>query len=124
MDGIYIDQKLVTVFEQPNAKKPEDRGQSQEFYISKMPVTVAREIAYKYPVILSNRVQYYAESVDMMRKILKFVCVKLNDDRMQPLDSETMINNHVKNAEILLSLENEMLKYNFGFFKGGEISNS
>lgn len=124
MDGIYIEQKLVTVFERPNAKKPEDRGQSQEFYIAKMPVTVAREIAYKYPAILSNRVQYYAESVDMMRKILKFVCVKLNDDRMQPLDSETMINNHVKSAEILLSLENEMLKYNFGFFKGGEISNS
>lgn len=124
MDGIYIDQKMVTVFERPKAKKLEDRGASQEFYISKLPVTVAREIAFKYPVVLANRIQYYEESLDMMRKILKYVCVKLDGDKLQPLDSEIMINNHVKSAEILLSLENEMLKYNFGFFSVGEISNS
>ena len=96
--------------------------ESKDYYISKFPAVLGREIMMRYSTTLANINDEYARNEEVMRKILKFARVELPDGRRIALESETLINNHVPDGEMLSALEQAILAYNFSFFRNGEPS--
>lgn len=94
----------------------------KNYTIHKIPAVAGRELLMRYPVSNIPKVGEYGESVELMRKLMKFVVVKTPEGREIALETDALIDNHVPNARVLLKLEKEMLDYNFGFFSNGEIS--
>lgn len=97
--------------------------ESKDFYISKFPAVLGREIMMRYSTTLANINDDYARNEEVMRKILKFARVELSDGRRVALETETLINNHCPDGEMLSALEQAILAYNFSFFRDGEASN-
>lgn len=115
----YIDEELKTI------EVKDSKGnviEKKDFYISKFPAVLGREIMMRYSVSLSRINEEYETNAEILRKIMKFVRVELPDGRKVALDSETLINNHVPDGEMLSALENAVLAYNFSFFRDGEPS--
>ena len=46
--------------------------------------------------------------------------VDLGDGRTMPLDSESVINQHISNVSDLVDLQKELMEVNFGFFLQGD----
>lgn len=121
----YIEEVLKTVEVKKviNEKTGEEQVvESKDFWLSKFPAVIGREIMMRYSVSLSNIGDDYKSNEDIMRKILKYVRVELADGRKVALDSDTLINNHIPDGEMLSAVENAMLEYNFSFFRDGEVS--
>lgn len=121
----YIDEILKTI--EVKRVINEETGEtetveSKDFYISKFPAVLGREIMMRYSTTLANINEDYAANEEVMRKILKFARVELPDGRRVALESETLINNHVPDGEMLSALEQAILAYNFSFFRDGETS--
>lgn len=115
----YIDEELKTV------EVKDSNGnviEKQDFYISKFPATVGREIMMRYSVSLSNINEDYHSNEEILYKILKYVRVDLGDGRKIALETPTLIDNHIKSGEMLSALEKAVLAHNFSFFKDGETS--
>lgn len=121
----YIDEELKTVEvktkikDEKTGKVEEKVIESKDFYISKFPAVLGREIMMRYSVSMAKIDKDYAENEEILRKMMKFVRVEMPDGRKVALDSETLINNHVPSGEMLQALENAVLEYNFSFFRGG-----
>lgn len=96
----------------------------QVFVISKMPATEAREVIYKYPKAVMGANLDYETSEEVMYKVLSYVQVKTKDGRLIPLTDKMLINQHISSGKDLMTLEKEMLTYNFDFFDGGKPLNS
>lgn len=94
-----------------------------KFNISKLPATVAREIVSKYPVSNMPKIGDYNVSEETMLKLISYT-ERVYDDRVQPLTSKTLIDNHIPSWEVLVKLEAYMLDYNCSFFNLGEVLNS
>lgn len=115
----YIDEELKTV------EVKDSKGnviEKKDFYISKFPAVLGREIMMRYSVSLSKINEDYSTNEEILRKIMKFARVELPDGRKIALDSETAINNHVPSGEMLSALEQAILAHNFSFFRDGEPS--
>lgn len=115
----YIDEELKTV------EVKDSQGnviEKQDFYISKFPAVLGREIMMRYSVSLANINEDYETNAEIFRKIMKFARIELPDGRKIALDSETLINNHIKSGEMVSALEQAILAYNFSFFRDGEPS--
>lgn len=115
----YIDEELKTV------EVKDSKGnviEKQDFYISKFPAVLGREIMMRYSVTMAHLNDEYDANAEVMRKIMRFARVELPDGRKVALESETLINNHVKSGEMLQALENAILAHNFSFFRDGEPS--
>lgn len=115
----YIDEELKTV------EVKDSKGnviESKDFYISKFPAVLGREIMMRYSVSLANINDDYEKNEEVFRKIMKFARVELPDGRRVALDSETLINNHIPSGEMATALEQAILAYNFSFFRDGEPS--
>lgn len=113
----YIDEELKTV------EVKDSKGnviESKDFYISKFPAVLGREIMMRYSVSLANINKDYEANEEILHKIMKFARVELPDGRKIALESDTLINNHVPSGEMLTALENAILAHNFSFFKDGE----
>jgi ribosomal protein S19E (S16A) len=121
----YIDEELKTVEvktkikDEKTGKEEEKVIESKDFYISKFPAVLGREIMMRYSVSMAKIDKDYAENEEILRKMMKFVRVELPDGRKIALDSETLINNHVPSGEMLQALENAVLAHNFSFFRDG-----
>lgn len=89
---------------------------TKEYIISKLPATVGREILFLYPTSNIPKIGDYGKSQEIMLKLMSYVQVQV-EDKLIPLNTESLVNNHVPNAETLLLLEKEMFKYNFDFYK-------
>lgn len=124
----YIDEELKTVEvktkikDEKTGKEEEKVIESKDFYISKFPAVLGREIMMRYSVSMAKIDKDYAENEEILRKMMKFVRVELPDGRKIALDSETLINNHVSSGEMLQALENAVLAHNFSFFRDGNLS--
>lgn len=124
----YIDEELKTVEvkikikDEKTGKEEEKVIESKDFYISKFPAVLGREIMMRYSVSMAKIDKDYAENEEILRKMMKFVRVELPDGRKIALDSETLINNHVSGGEMLQALENAVLAHNFSFFRDGNLS--
>lgn len=113
----YIDETLKTV------EVKDEKGnvlESKDFYISKFPAVLGREIMMRYSTTMADINTNYEANAEIMRKILKFARIELPDGRKVALESETLINNHISGGEMLSALEQEILAYNFSFFRNGE----
>lgn len=95
---------------------------TKEYIISKLPATVGREILFLYPTSNIPKIGDYGKSQEIMLKLMSYVQVQV-EDKLIPLNTESLVNNHVPNAETLLLLEKEMFKYNFDFFTSEKTSN-
>lgn len=94
----------------------------KKFTISKLPATIGREVLFKYPTSNMPKIGDYATSNEIMLKLMQYVAVEMPDGNLLELKTESLVNNHVESAEMLLLLEKEMFKYNFDFFQNGNAS--
>ena len=101
-------------------KEIEIRG--KKYVISKVPATVGREILFKYPTSNIPKVGDYKVSEDIMLKLMSYVGVITPDGQTIELKTQSLVDNHIPNAEVLILIEKEMFKYNFDFFQNGNAS--
>lgn len=94
----------------------------KKYIISKLPATVGREILFKYPTSNIPKIGDYNVSQEIMLKLLSYTAVVLPDGTQLELKTQTLVDNHVPNAEMLILLEKEMFLYNFSFFSDGNAS--
>lgn len=97
-------------------------GKEKVFIISKLPATVGREVAAKYPVSILPKIGDYAVSEATMLLLMSYVAIPAANAEAAPLRLTTkeLVNNHVTDAEMLLKLEMAMLEHNFSFFGNGK----
>lgn len=101
-------------------KEIEVRG--RKYIISKVPATVGREILFKYPTSNIPKIGDYAASQDIMLKLMSYVQAVTPEGNRIELKTQTLVDNHIPNAETLILLEKEMFNYNFDFFHDGNAS--
>lgn len=94
----------------------------KKYIISKLPATVGREVLFKYPTSNIPKIGDYNSSQEIMLKLLSYVAVVLDDGRQIELNTQSLVDNHVPNAQTLILLEKEMFMYNFDFFQDGTAS--
>lgn len=113
----YIDEVLQTIEVKDASGKVIE---SKDFYISKFPAVLGREIMMRYSTTMADINGNYEANEEIMYKILKFARVELSDGRKVALESKTLIDNHVPDGEMLSALEQAILAHNFSFFRNGE----
>jgi hypothetical protein len=93
------------------------------YVLTKFPATVGREILMQYPTSVVPKLGDYKTNHALMLRILSFVGVPI-EGRDEPLmlTSEALVNNHVRNAEVLVQIEWAMISHNFDFFGDGRAS--
>jgi len=98
--------------------------EGKKFIISKFPALAGREIIAKYLPSIMPKVGDYKVNEETLLKMMKFVGVII-EGNANPimLVTEALIDNHVKNWEILLKIEHALMEYNCSFFQSGRISN-
>ena len=96
-------------------------GNDRTYIISKFPAVAGREITDKYPVTDVPKLSSYEESEKVMLKAMRYVGVKVNDSVLVLVNID-LVNNHVPDWKTLRTLEEELLKYNYFFFKPGQTS--
>lgn len=117
-----IDEKEfeITIGESPNII-------SAKYWISKIPAVQGREIMLKYSRY-ANNAEEYEKSREVSNMLMHYVRVETereNGEKVKiALDTPTLINNHVLNAEMLLALEAQVMSYTFDFLADGETSKS
>lgn len=98
-----------------------------KYWISKIPAVQGREIMLKYSRY-GNNAEEYEKSREVSNLLMQYVRVEVQhasgEKTKIALDTPTLINNHVKDAEMLLALEAQVMDYTFGFLADGEASNS
>lgn len=104
--------------------------EGKKFIVHKAPATVAYEVALRYKKVMDSLTGDKA-SDDVVKdqqaclyRLLCYVDVDLGDGRKARLDNETIINQHIKDMQSLVTLQNAAVEHNFGFFVGGAASNS
>ena len=106
---------------EPEEKRVAGRdGKEKAFVISKLPATVGREVAAKYPVSILPKLGDYEVSEATMLLLMSYVAVPRGDKEPLQLTTKELVNNHVTDAEMLLKLEMAMLEKNFSFFGNGK----
>lgn len=94
------------------------------YWISKIPAVQGREIIMKYRRY-ANDAEEYEKSREISSLLMKYVRVETereNGERVKiALDTPTLINNHVPDAEMLLALESQVMGYTFNFLSDGEV---
>ena len=93
-------------------------GVEKTYILSKIPAIPAREIITQYPLSAIPKIGDYKVNEQIMLKLMSYVGVKIND-KIQPLVTQALINNHVDDFEVLLRLEAAMIDYNCSFFTKG-----
>lgn len=96
----------------------------KKFVISKFPAIAGREIVAKYIPSIMPKLGDYKVNEETMFKMMKYVGVIL-DNKPDPLmlTTQAVIDNHVKDWEMLAKIEIALVEYNCSFFLSGRISN-
>lgn len=96
-------------------------GKPKTFVLSKLPATVGREVAAKYPVAILPKLGDYAVSEATMLLLMSYVGVPRDGGNVPlMLTTKALVDSHVTDAEMLLKLEMAMLERNFSFFGNGK----
>jgi len=93
----------------------------KEYILHKFPATIGREFMIRYPLSNIPKIGKYAESEEMMLKLMSYVGVEINGNTLL-LSTKDLIDNHVLKATTLVKLEKEMLTYNFDFLENGDLA--
>lgn len=91
------------------------------FIISKFPAVAGREIVALYPQSALPKLGDYHVNEATMFKLMCYVGVQKGDSLIR-LSSRELIDNHVKDWEMLLKIEAAMAEYNCSFFQNGRVS--
>jgi hypothetical protein len=91
-------------------------GKDHNYILSKFPAVEGREILCQWPLTALPKVGDYAANETIMFKLMTYVAVQINNKDPLRLTDKNLINNHVPDAVIGMSIEREMFNYNFGFF--------
>lgn len=104
-----------------DAKEIEIDG--KKFVISKFPALAGREIIAKYLPSIMPKVGDYAVNEETLLKMMKYVGIVV-DEKKAPLilSTQALIDNHVKDWEMLGKLEIALMEYNCSFFLSGRVS--
>lgn len=100
-------------------------GVEKEIVISKLPATVGMDVVLQLPSGILPKIGDYKVIMSLRSILMKYTAVEIDaggQTVQQTLSSDTLINNHIPNAEMLMGVLYEMLKYNYGFFRNGKIS--
>lgn len=93
-------------------------GVEKTYYLSKIPAIPAREIITQYPVSAIPKIGDYGVNQAIMLKLMSYVGIDIGG-KVQRLETEALINNHVPDFEVLMRLEAAMIDYNCSFFTKG-----
>lgn len=96
-------------------------GLEYQYIISRLPAVEGREILSLYPLSNAPKIGDYANSEKGMLLLMKYVERVYPDNNIR-LTTKALIDNHVPDAETLVKLELEALKYNVSFFKNANHS--
>lgn len=88
------------------------------YVLTKIPCLTAREIAMGYQREAATNAAY-KDNEDIVVKLLGYVGVYLNENRIQLLTTRALIDNHVTELTTLIALEQQMLEYTLGFSQPG-----
>ena len=95
----------------------------KQYVLTKFPATVGREILMQYPTSAIPKIGDYKTNHALMLRIMQYVGVPIEGrDTPQMLTTEALVNNHIRNAELLVQIEWAMISYNFDFFGDGRAS--
>jgi len=94
----------------------------RKYWLGKIPAVQGREILTQYPSSAMPKLGDYQTNKSLMLQMMSFVAVETAPGVYQKLDSENLVNNHVKDAQTLIRLEWEMFEFNFSFFASGKLS--
>jgi hypothetical protein len=93
------------------------------YVLSKFPCVAGREIVTQWPLSAIPRLGDYKINQELMYKIMCYVGVVVDGHKdALVLNTESLVDNHVRDWEQLMLLEKEMMAYNCSFFQGGKIS--
>ena len=95
--------------------------EKRTYTISRIPAIEAREIVAQYSVGALPKVGDYRTNEEMMLKMMQYVAVDING-KLTPLQTKSLVNNHVPDWESLAKLEMEIIRYNTSFFTDGKAS--
>lgn len=95
----------------------------KKFIISKFPAMAGREIIAKYIPSIMPKVGDYKVNEETLLKMMKYVGVVI-EGQQNPLvlSTQAIIDNHVKDWEMLGKIEIAVMEYNCSFFLSGRIS--
>lgn len=91
------------------------------YILSKFPAIAGREIITKYPLSSVPKLGDYKVNEETMLKLMSYVGINVNGAVIK-LTTQSLIDNHVPNWEVLAKIEVAMLEYNVSFFQNGLIS--
>lgn len=95
----------------------------KKFIISKFPAMAGREIIAKYIPSIMPKVGDYKVNEETLLKMMKYVGVVIEGQKNPlVLSTQALIDNHVKDWEVLAKLEIATMEYNCSFFLNGRIS--
>jgi len=94
-------------------------GGSKTYIVSKFPAVAGREIVTQYPVSSMPKVGDYQVNEALMLKLMCYVAVPMPTGDPLPLNSRTLVDNHVPDFETLMKLEWAVLSYNCSFLGNG-----
>lgn len=97
-------------------------GADKDYVISKFPAVAGREIVAKYPLSAMPKLGDYAVNEETMLKLMAYVGVQAGD-KIIPLTTRALVDNHVPDWETLARIELTIMEYNCSFFAKGVISN-
>ena len=91
-------------------------GKTHVYILSKIPAVQGRKILCQYPLSALPKVGDYAENERVALDLMSYVAVPVKGGQPVRLATEILINNHVPDAVVQMTIEREMFNYNFGFF--------
>lgn len=92
------------------------------YTISKFPAVAGREIVSRYTASGLPKIGDYKTNEETMLKLMGYVFV-MAGEKLLPLSTRALIDNHVASWETLAKIEIEVMEYNVSFFSVGKISN-
>ncbi len=93
-------------------------GTERTYILSNFDAVNGREIITQYPMTGLPKAGDYPENKKLMNKLMSYVAVVVDDKKIR-LETDALINNHVRNADTLLQIEMAMMVKNCSFFRDG-----
>ena len=99
-----------------------DKGEDRKFILQKIPyLDGGREICTQFIPTAAPKVGDYALNELLAQKMFKYIQV-VTEAGPLALTTKDLVNNHITDFQLGITLEKEMLQYNFGFFDPAKIS--